>query len=74
VVPGVEVGLFILCLRSQPNQFCSKPTALDALVFAYLHSILSSSHQIRLEVTRRANLVAWHHRVLHTIQPCFLAR
>jgi len=50
-----------------------KPTALDALVFAYLHSILSSSHQVRLEVTRRANLVAWHHRVLHTIQPCFVA-
>jgi len=50
-----------------------KPTALDALVFAYLHSILSSSHQIRLVVTRRANLVAWHHRVRHTIQPCFVA-
>jgi len=51
----------------------SKPTALDALVFAYLHSILSSSHEIRLEVTRRANLVSWHHRVLHTVRPCFVA-
>lgn len=52
--------------------YSSKPTALDALVFAYLHSILSSSHQIRLEVTRRANLAAWHYRVLHIIKPCFV--
>ncbi|KAF9651470.1 hypothetical protein BDM02DRAFT_3154285 [Thelephora ganbajun] len=51
----------------------SKPTALDALVFAYLHSILSSSHQIRLEVTRHANLVSWHRRAFHIIQPCFVA-
>jgi metaxin len=55
------------------SQFYSNPTALDALLFAYLHSILSSSHEIRLEVTRRANLVAWHYRVLHAIRPCFVA-
>ena len=55
------------------HQFYSAPTALDALVFAYLHSIFSSSRQIRLEATRHANLVVWHRRVLHTIQPCFVA-
>lgn len=64
---------FIVCLQLRSNRFYSKPTALDALVFAYLHSILSSPHQIRLEVTRRENLIAWHRRVLHIIQPCFVA-
>ena len=72
VVFGIQVGGFPLP-STLSHEFCSKPTALDALVFAYLHSILSSSHQIRLAVTRRANLVAWHNRVRYTIQPCFVA-
>ncbi|KAK0455217.1 uncharacterized protein EV420DRAFT_1554777, partial [Desarmillaria tabescens] len=35
------------------------PTALDALVFAYLHCILHSKDSMRIEVTHRVNLVAW---------------
>jgi len=73
VVPGVQVGLPFPYSWLPSHRFYSKPTSLDALVFAYLHSILSSSHEIRLEVTRRANLVSWHHRVLHTVRPCFVA-
>ncbi|KAF9532160.1 hypothetical protein CPB83DRAFT_874085 [Crepidotus variabilis] len=41
----------------------SEPTPLDALAFAYLHCILHSSDTIRIEVTRRVNLVAWEWRV-----------
>ncbi|KAF8965308.1 hypothetical protein BDZ97DRAFT_1699780, partial [Flammula alnicola] len=41
----------------------SEPTPLDALAFAYLHCILHSSDTIRVEVTRRVNLVAWEWRV-----------
>lgn len=73
VVPRVWVSHSIPSLQLQSDWFHSKPTALDALVFAYLHSVLSSSHQIRLEVTHLANLVVWHRRVLHTIQPCFVS-
>jgi len=48
------------------------PTALDALVFAYLHSILHAKDNIRLEVTRRVNLVAWEWRVRSQVQAAFV--
>ncbi|EDR14223.1 uncharacterized protein LACBIDRAFT_305846 [Laccaria bicolor S238N-H82] len=41
----------------------SDPTPLDALAFAYLHCLLHSHETIRIEVTRRVNLVAWEWRV-----------
>ncbi|KAF4615173.1 hypothetical protein D9613_002657 [Agrocybe pediades] len=41
----------------------AEPTPLDALAFAYLHCILESSDTVRIEVTRRVNLVAWEWRV-----------
>ena len=37
------------------------PTALDALVFAYLHSLLRSP--LRSVINNRANLTAWELRV-----------
>ncbi|KAK0196883.1 hypothetical protein F5146DRAFT_20186 [Armillaria mellea] len=50
------------------------PTPLDALVFAYLHCILHSKDSIRIEVTRRVNLVAWEWRVRGLIRAAFLTR
>ncbi|KAI0807894.1 hypothetical protein C8Q74DRAFT_99893 [Fomes fomentarius] len=50
----------------------SSPTALDALVFAYLHCILHSKEQtLRFEVTRRVNLVAWERRVQSQVRGGF---
>ncbi|KAI0780434.1 hypothetical protein BD413DRAFT_497081 [Trametes elegans] len=50
----------------------ASPTALDALVFAYLHSILhSKEHSLRFEVTRRVNLVAWERRVQSQVRGAF---
>ncbi|KAK0463879.1 uncharacterized protein EV420DRAFT_1520516 [Desarmillaria tabescens] len=49
-------------------------TLLDALVFAYLHCILHSKALIRLEVTRRVNLVAWEWRVKGLVKAAFLPR
>jgi metaxin len=49
----------------------SHPTPLDALVFAYLHCILHTSDTIRIEVTRRVNLVAWEWRVRCLVREAF---
>ncbi|PCH37765.1 hypothetical protein WOLCODRAFT_95793 [Wolfiporia cocos MD-104 SS10] len=50
----------------------AEPTALDALVFAYLHCILHSrDNLIRQEVSRRVNLVAWEHRVQAQVRAAF---
>jgi len=49
----------------------SSPTPLDALAFAYLHSILHASDNIRIEVSRRANLVAWELKVRHLVSEAF---
>ena len=58
--------------RSLPRR---SPTALDALVFAYLHCILhSKEHALRFEVTRRVNLVAWERRVQSQVRGAFRAR
>ena len=53
-------------------QFCSEPTPLDALAFAYLHSILNSADDnIRMEIARRVNLVAWEKRVRDVVTTTF---
>ncbi|KAI0041621.1 hypothetical protein FA95DRAFT_1565217 [Auriscalpium vulgare] len=39
------------------------PTALDALAFAYLRTLLHASDDLRIEVARRVNLVHWERRV-----------
>ncbi|KAF7311495.1 GST-C-6 domain-containing protein [Mycena kentingensis (nom. inval.)] len=50
----------------------SDPTPLDALIFAYLHTTLhSSNHTLRMEVTRRVNLVAWELRVRGLVSAAF---
>ncbi|KAF7295402.1 GST-C-6 domain-containing protein [Mycena indigotica] len=50
----------------------SEPTPLDALAFAYLHTILhTANHIIRIEVTRRVNLVAWELRVRGLVSAAF---
>ncbi|KAJ7219527.1 hypothetical protein GGX14DRAFT_436593 [Mycena pura] len=50
----------------------SEPTPLDALVFAYLHTILhTANHSIRSGVTRRVNLVAWELRVRGLVAAAF---
>ncbi|KIM71976.1 hypothetical protein PILCRDRAFT_830051, partial [Piloderma croceum F 1598] len=50
------------------------PTALDALSFAYLHTILHTPdpNSIRIEVTRRVNLVAWERRVRAQVAGTFV--
>ncbi|KAH9950263.1 hypothetical protein B0H21DRAFT_724048 [Amylocystis lapponica] len=51
------------------------PTALDALIFAYLHCILHvKDNTIRIEVTRRVNLVAWERRVQSQVRAAFQRR
>ncbi|KAF9518222.1 hypothetical protein BS47DRAFT_1371092 [Hydnum rufescens UP504] len=47
----------------------SAPTALDALVFAYLHVALGGSKQLREEVLNRPNLVSWRRKVSELIDP-----
>ncbi|TFK76230.1 hypothetical protein BDN72DRAFT_830778 [Pluteus cervinus] len=49
----------------------AQPTALDALAFAYIHTILNAKDTIRIEVTRRVNLVAWEWRVRNIVRPVF---
>ncbi|KAJ7940358.1 hypothetical protein B0H13DRAFT_7798 [Mycena leptocephala] len=50
----------------------SDPTPLDALIFAYLHSVLhTANHIVRIEVTRRVNLVAWELRVRGLVSSAF---
>lgn len=57
--------------RSDSPHF-STPTALDALIFAYLHCILHSKENLlRFEVTRRVNLVAWERRVQSDVRSAF---
>ena len=61
--------------RSLTRTHARSPTALDALVFAYLHCILhSKEHALRFEVTRRVNLVAWERRVQSQVRGAFRAR
>jgi len=50
----------------------SQPTPLDALAFAYLHCILHSSDTLRIEVTRRVNLIAWEWRVRCLVREGFV--
>ncbi|KAJ8523146.1 hypothetical protein ONZ45_g355 [Pleurotus djamor] len=47
------------------------PTALDALLFAYIHTILATTDKTRVEVTRRVNLVAWEYRVRSVVRAAF---
>ncbi|KZT26570.1 hypothetical protein NEOLEDRAFT_1241025 [Neolentinus lepideus HHB14362 ss-1] len=51
------------------------PTPLDALAFAYLHTILHTpapAGQLRTQVTRRVNLVAWERRVSGAVRAAFV--
>ena len=50
----------------------SGPTALDALLFAYLHCLLSGPDEVRLDVVRRTNLVNWERRVRVIVQTAFV--
>ncbi|KAI6109721.1 hypothetical protein F5141DRAFT_804132 [Pisolithus sp. B1] len=49
----------------------ANPTALDALLFAYLHCLLHTGDVTRLEVARHANLVAWERRVKTKVKVAF---
>ncbi|KAF6763953.1 hypothetical protein DFP72DRAFT_488260 [Ephemerocybe angulata] len=50
----------------------SQPTPLDALAFAYLHCILVHAKEpVRVEVTKRVNLVAWEWRVRSTVRGAY---
>lgn len=50
------------------------PTPLDALVFAYLHSIVNSQDSsLRFEVNRRVNLIAWEWRVRAVVRAAFIS-
>ncbi|EIW84921.1 hypothetical protein CONPUDRAFT_47817 [Coniophora puteana RWD-64-598 SS2] len=46
-------------------------TALDALAFAYLHVLMHGSDDVRIEVTKRVNLVTWERRVRSQVQGAF---
>ncbi|VDB95377.1 unnamed protein product [Peniophora sp. CBMAI 1063] len=49
----------------------AEPTALDALAFAYLHTLLNSTDELRIEVARRVNLVTWERRVYEQVRSSF---
>ncbi|KZV71158.1 hypothetical protein PENSPDRAFT_578320 [Peniophora sp. CONT] len=49
----------------------AEPTALDALAFAYLHTLLNSTDELRIEVARRVNLVSWERRVYEQVRSSF---
>nr|GAT55506.1 predicted protein [Mycena chlorophos] len=50
----------------------SDPTPLDALVFAYVHTLLhTANHIVRMEVTRRVNLVGWELRIRALVSAAF---
>lgn len=49
------------------------PTALDALVFAYLHCLLAGTDDVRIDVARRMNLVNWERRVQEIVRNSFVA-
>jgi metaxin len=69
MVPRLAVGpvpLHVLSLT-----LSRKPTALDALVFAYLHTLLHSTESTRIQVARRPNLVAWERSVRTQVQAAF---
>ncbi|KAI0064445.1 hypothetical protein BV25DRAFT_1822795 [Artomyces pyxidatus] len=44
------------------------PTALDALAFAYLRTLLHASGDLRVEVARRVNLIHWERRVYEQVR------
>jgi len=48
----------------------SEPTNLDALAFAYLYAALEESHnvEVKQEVQKWVNLVAWERRVRSIVQ------
>ena len=48
----------------------SEPTTLDALAFAYLYAALEESHdvEVKQEVQKWVNLVAWEKRVRSIVQ------
>ncbi|KAL5490169.1 hypothetical protein ACEPAI_5002 [Sanghuangporus weigelae] len=51
----------------------STPTALDALLFAFLHCLLVAPDDLRLPVARRVNLVNYERRVCETVRASFVA-
>lgn len=53
------------------NNCHSRPTALDALAFAYLHCLLGGADSVRVAASRRANLVAWERRVESLVQASY---
>ncbi|EJD05691.1 uncharacterized protein FOMMEDRAFT_145137 [Fomitiporia mediterranea MF3/22] len=50
----------------------SGPTALDALVFAYLRCLLAGPDELRTEVVHRLNLCEWERRVREIVQSSFV--
>jgi metaxin len=61
----------VLYQLSECNSRYSSPTPLDALVFAYLHSLLRGPPSIRDVVNNRANLTAWELRVRGSVAAVF---
>ncbi|OCB84135.1 hypothetical protein A7U60_g8809 [Sanghuangporus baumii] len=51
----------------------SGPTALDALLFAFLHCLLAAPDDLRLPVARRMNLVNYERRVREIVRASFVA-
>ena len=66
-----------ICTEKCTDPSCSAPTPLDALLFAYLHCILTSpldksKRDLREEITRHVNLVAWEWRVRGLVRKGFV--
>ncbi len=75
MVPGFIVRpilLFFTLSFDCNNIFStSRPTALDALAFAYLHCLLAGPDGVRVVVPRKVNLCAWERRVESIVQASY---
>ena len=66
------LGESLHLITNSNSFFCSEPTPLDALAFAYLHCILNSTEDnLRAEVSRRVNLVAWEKKISEIVNAPF---
>ncbi|THH12040.1 hypothetical protein EW146_g7841 [Bondarzewia mesenterica] len=63
---------WIAITSSVNHSFYRGPTALDALAFACIRTLMRSSDDLRVEVARRVNLVTWERRVYEQVRAAFI--
>ena len=73
LIPLTKRGVnSVVYAYAHTDMYLRQPTALDALLFAYLHCLLNSPDIVRLDVARRTNLVEWERRVQARVKEAFV--